>query len=402
MNTMQLKTKMIAGGLVSLTLLITLLMMGWQGSNNAIYKAVSLLFIATALGWGVYLRPTFSALNQIFKAIIDLSKGNLDINIPADRSDDIGDLIKALHTLKNNAHDHKNQNNGNQSGTHSQDEDIKAQILKISNALESELDKTIGTVSQDSDRALESVKAMNETISTIEKEAAKVNESSQSAAQNVGAVAAAAEELTAAIQEISSQVSQAAEISKTAVKKTSQTSKTIFNLAETASDIRGVIDLITDIAEQTNLLALNATIEAARAGEAGKGFAVVAAEVKNLANQTSKATEEITAKVSGIHETSKASVQAIEDVTKIINEINEVSSSISAAVEEQSAATSEISHNTQQAAESTSFVSENTEKMSKEFQEAKKMSGDVMSKTDGVKTMVNKMRNNLLNVLRTA
>ncbi len=168
---------------------------------------------------------------------------------------------------------------------------------------------------------------------------------------NVQAVASAAEEMSASIREISSQVSQASIVSQDAVTQTQRSNDTIGSLAVAAQKIGDVVSLINDIASQTNLLALNATIEAARAGDAGKGFAVVASEVKNLANQTAKATEEISSQIAGVQESTDESVHAMEGITSTIEKISEVSAAIMAAVEEQSKVTEEMSANMQTASE---------------------------------------------------
>ena len=172
-------------------------------------------------------------------------------------------------------------------------------------------------------------------------------------------VASAAEELSASIDEIGRQVHQSSEISLSAVRQAERTNQKVQSLAEAVGRIGEVVNLITDIAEQTNLLALNATIEAARAGDAGKGFAVVASEVKNLANQTARATEEISAQIAGVQDSTQDAVGAIDAITKTIGEINEIASTIAAAVEQQSAATQEIARNVEQAAAGTQEVSTN-------------------------------------------
>jgi methyl-accepting chemotaxis protein len=154
-------------------------------------------------------------------------------------------------------------------------------------------------------------------------------------------------------------VRESSEIAGDAVRQAQKTVARITALSEAATRVGNVVKLITDIAEQTNLLALNATIEAARAGEAGKGFAVVASEVKNLANQTAKATEEISAQIAGIQTATQDSVSAISGIGTTIGEISGIASAIAAAVEEQSAATQEIARNVQEAATGTSEVTSN-------------------------------------------
>lgn len=205
-------------------------------------------------------------------------------------------------------------------------------------------------------RRTESIKVIDNDLGEISNELSTVSElitsSASAAAQtasNVQAMAAAAEEMSASIREISQQVTRSTNIASTAVTQTQVSNTAMEGLAAAAQKIGDVVELISDIASQTNLLALNATIEAARAGDAGKGFAVVASEVKNLANQTARATAEIGQQIAGIQESTEASVGAMKSVTDTINEINEISTSISAAVEEQSKVTEEISENMQTA-----------------------------------------------------
>jgi methyl-accepting chemotaxis protein len=186
-----------------------------------------------------------------------------------------------------------------------------------------------------------------------------VSTACEEVARNVQAVATGTEEMSASIKEIAQNSSEAARIAGTAVTLAEKTNETVSRLGVSSDEIGQVIKVITSIAEQTNLLALNATIEAARAGEAGKGFAVVANEVKELANQTAKATEEISSKIGAIQEDTKGSVDAIQEITGVINQINDISATIASAVEEQTATTAEIGRSVSDAARSSTEITEN-------------------------------------------
>ena len=232
------------------------------------------------------------------------------------------------------------------------------------------------------------LQAGTKTVAAAAEETARQSQivaaAGEEAAKNVETVAAATEELTASITEIARHVQNSARVSGEAVKEAESANSTIHDLGTASAEIGQVIKVITSIAQQTNLLALNATIEAARAGEAGKGFAVVANEVKELARQTAKATEEIGRKIDAIQSSTRIAIASIESIGGIIGRMNEISTTIAAAVEEQSAATAEISRNVAEAARGTTEVSNNITGVSQAAEESGRAASQMQDAAGGL------------------
>ncbi|MEJ8476479.1 methyl-accepting chemotaxis protein [Roseibium algae] len=342
------------------------------------------------------LRPV-TRLAEITGRIAD---DELDVDVPhTERTDQIGQMAIAVSALK--------QKSQERAELARQQDQSDAAIVDRQSRIEdliSGFRSTVATLLESVGETAEGLDGTAQSLTEIAREssgyATETLGSSDEATQNVQTVASAAEELAASIGEISRQVSQTTEVVGRATEGTRVTNEKVEGLAASATKIGEVVTLIQAIAEQTNLLALNATIEAARAGEAGKGFAVVASEVKELATQTSKATEEIGAQIAAIQSATKESVQAIAEITGIMEEVSSYTTTIASAVEEQGSATTEISQNVQRAAMGTMSVSSSMTKLSEAVTQTStsaemvlSASGEVGSKTDTLKSEVEQFLN---------
>ncbi len=329
------------------------------GIRNLIILVAFVVSLISVITGFVFMRLRMRPLGAITGVVGRLRANDLAVEVPVqDRSDEIGTLARAIQAFKEGMIEA-----GRVAETQHREEETRAERAKRIEALCQAFDatstKAVRAVAEAASQMQSSSEAMGATAEETTRQASSVTAASEQASANVQTVASAAEELAGSIGEISRQVAQASQIASAAVTEAEQTNVKVQGLAQAANKIGEVVALITDIAEQTNLLALNATIEAARAGDAGKGFAVVASEVKNLANQTAKATDEIGTQIAGIQSATQDAVSAIESITKTISRINEVNSGVASAVEEQGAATQEIARNVEQAAAGTQEVSSN-------------------------------------------
>jgi methyl-accepting chemotaxis protein len=339
-------------------------MLGEARRDTFIYLGICLaVLIAVALLSRKVLHTLRDLLGELAGAVDQMRDGHYDVAIPhTKRSDEIGVMARATEGFRENFMRVKEQETAEKNAQAVAER--KSLLEKIAGDFEAVVGGIVGAVSSASGELTSTAGTLTKTADSTQKLSTTVAAASEEASTNVQSVASATEEMVASITEIGRQVQESNHIASEAVDQAAKTDDRITKLAQAANRIGDVTQLITTIAEQTNLLALNATIEAARAGEAGKGFAVVAQEVKQLASQTAKATNEISSQIAEMQAATQESVTAIKEIGGTIKRISEIATTIASAVEEQGAATQEITRNIQQAAHGTTQVASNISEVS--------------------------------------
>lgn len=295
-------------------------------------------------------------ITEIQQVMSKLGKGENDIEIPrTNQLDEIGEMARTLQIFRANFLELRSFDIVK--AEKDRELIMKREMMSLADALEGEVNGTVADALRRSKGVQQSTEDALKATEDVRQQSGEAASSADQATESVQAVAAATEQLAASSNEIASQMSRTTTIANDAVRQTENARNTVNTLLEDTQKIGEIVELINNIAEQTNLLALNATIESARAGDAGKGFAVVAGEVKNLANQTGKATEDIRNQIESVQGMTTEVVSSIETVSSTIDEINSISTSIAGAVDQQQASTQEISSNAQKAADNTIIVS---------------------------------------------
>jgi methyl-accepting chemotaxis protein len=336
--------------------------------------------VVVALLAGLFLvRSIATPVKQMTEAMRKLAARDLTTAIPAqDRADEIGQMAGAVQIFKDGLIAAQRLESEQEADRAAKERRV-ARLDQIVGAFDIATRDVVGALHSGSTELEATARTMSGSADRTNQQASAVASAAGQAGASAQTVAAATEELTSSINEISRQVGESAKMAASAVRDAQRTNTIVSALADGADKIGNVVSLITNIAGQTNLLALNATIEAARAGDAGKGFAVVASEVKNLANQTGRATEEIGNQITQIQAATKEAVSAIRGIAASIEEISGIAAGIAAAVEEQGAATADIARNVQQTAEAAQDVTSNISGVGQSANESSAAAGHVLN-----------------------